>query len=140
VYIAVDPGYYLPLQTGLLWILTPVKGSVVVNGWAAPGPAPWFDLYLGNLKYLELRVVAIDLLILAILMIGIPIWCRRERRVPRLRGVLSATIGLLFGLTVFGVSFIAQGKTEVLIATAILTLVLYVASLSVIGLGRKSRS
>jgi hypothetical protein len=139
VYLAVDPDYYVPLQTGWLWIFTPVKGDIVVHGSLSP-ITPWFDLYLYDSHYLDLRVVALDILILVILTIVIPNWRRQHQRGGQPWGFLSATAGMLFGLTVTGVSFFALSNGKIVLASGVLTLVLYYVSLSRIVLRHKTHS
>lgn len=138
MYLAFDPLYYIPLQTGWLWIFTPVKGSVVALGWYSTN-IPWYDLYLYDSHYLDLRVAALDLVLLVVLTIAIPSWCHRQR-LGRLWAFLSATTGLLFGLAVAVIGFFALSTGSVMLASVVIAGALYLIALRMIVFRRQPRS
>jgi hypothetical protein len=118
IHFATDPNFYVPLQTGWHWLLTPVKGEVVVNGWNGPSFTPWYDLHLSTGIYMDLRVLFIDAVILVILIGVLPKWLSGAKY-GRILSFLSVAAGLLFGLVLGLLSDISNPGLSFLIPLGI---------------------
>jgi len=103
LFFASDPTSYLPAQTGWHWLFTPIKGQVTVYGWGQPSPAPWL-WRLSVYDWLDLRVAAIDVILLLALMFVIPWLIGRRSHLESRRKTgwqfASVAAGVLFGLIV----------------------------------------
>ena len=128
---AADPELYVPLQSGWHWLFTPIKGAVSEYGWDQVSSLPWV-IRLSTYDFLDLRVLLLDIVILAALLLVVPAWLVRCRRRPW--AIFSAIAGLLFGLAISLESYLSPDslgiKVPLLAATT--SIVLFIISLRVV--------
>jgi hypothetical protein len=129
--LAGEPDRFMPVQTGLMWILTPVKSPELAWGhYPYPKHLSWPYIVTPTGAILDWRVVLIDVAVIAFLTVAVPrYWISRRSAAASL---VSATTGLAFGLTIVAVSFSADGRASVRAAYLVGTLVTYVVSLGMI--------
>jgi hypothetical protein len=132
IFLAGEPDRFASNQTGLMWILTPIKsGEIAWGAFPYPEHVPWY--YVGaNDSFVDLRVVAIEVLVLLTLMIVVPLLSKRHSRSGLTPSLVTSVGGLLFGMAIAAISPSAGGSPKLSIVYFLGTASLFVASISII--------
>jgi hypothetical protein len=108
-----------------MWIFTPVKsvGTLLADS-VVPGQPHWYYVGVNTYGVIDLRVIAAEFIVMCTLMIAIPFWSYRRGRFGATVGIIAASTGAAFGLSIGAISPYVGGRPIVsvlyYIATAIL--------------------
>jgi hypothetical protein len=124
------------LESGWLWIFTPVKsiGTMIADS-SSSGP-PFYYVVIHTYGVIDLRVLAAQFVVIVLLGIVIPFWICRRSRFGLAVGMASALIGLAFPLSI---GMLSGGQPIVSLLYYFATAILCVISIATITLAHSRK-
>lgn len=102
-FFAGEPQFRATAQEGIAWIFSPLKAWIPTT--ELTHGLPWYFLDIPmeakTVGYLDLRVMAIDIIILVLLIVALPYIATKRSRDSHIAALVSAIIGIAFGISIF---------------------------------------